>query len=203
MAKTKNSVPSFLRDAFESYAQYTAEQKQDAQQRALKWLQTHIESDLPDKSILTQFARKWRTGSNAPSEADDSNLNWANLPSSYKGNKSINSHQEEALKFLEETIPQELQDDFKTRWEVKTKLKVSNASGTPFKVDETDLKVLQENDPNGEGKKWYQVNKGDVYYLLSSEEKDDHYLIVTTEEIGSEDRNTWYVSKEDVNISGV
>ncbi|WP_009546102.1 hypothetical protein [Crocosphaera subtropica] len=203
MATTENSAPSFLRDAFESYAQYTADQKQDAQQRALQWLQTHIESDLSDKTILTQFAQKWRTGNNTPSEADQSPLNWANLPRSYKGNKSINSHQEEALKFLEETIPQELQDDFKARWEVKTKLKVSNTSGTPLKVDETDLKALQENDPNGEGKNWYQVNKGDVYYLLSSEEKDDHYRIVTTEEIGSDNRNTWYVSKEDVSISGV
>ena len=203
MAKTTNSVPSFLRDALESYAQYTADQKQDAQKRALKWLQSHIESDLSDKTILTQFAQKWRTGSNAPSEADQSPLNWANLPSSYKGNKSINSHQEEALKLIEEQVPQEMQEDFKARWEVKTKLKVSNASGTPLKADETDLKVLQEKDPNGEGKNWYQVNKGDVYYLLSSEEKETHYLVVTTEEIGSDNRNTWYVSKEDVSISGV
>lgn len=203
MATTKHAVPSFLRDAFESYAQFTADQKQDAQKRALKWLQSHIQSDLSDKTILEQFAQMWRSGNDAPSESDQSPLHLENLPRSYKGNKSINAHQEEALAFLQEKIPETLQQDFQERWEVKTKLKVSSASGTPFKIDERDAKVLQQTDPNGEGKTWYQANKGDIYYLLSSEEKDTHYLIVTTEEIGSKNCNTWLVSKEDVNISNV
>ncbi|MGB5596947.1 MAG: hypothetical protein WBM62_23360 [Crocosphaera sp.] len=203
MAKTKNSVPSFLKDAFEDYAQYTAAQKQNAQQRALKWLQLHIQSDLSDQTILAQFAQKWRTGNKVNPEAEQSPLHLENLPRSYKGNKSINSHQEEALLFLHEQVPPEMQDDFKSRWDVKTKLKISNAAGTPLKIDEKEPDVLEKSDPNGEGKAWYQVNKGDIYYLLSSEEKGEHYLIVTTEDIGSENCNTWFVAKEDVDISSL
>jgi hypothetical protein len=203
MAKTKNSVPSFLRDAFDDYAQYTAPQKQNAQQRALKWLQLHIQSDLSDQTILAQFAQKWRTGNKVNLDAEKSPLHLENLPGSYKGKQSINSHQEEALLFLHEQVPVEMQDGFKTRWDVKTKIKISNAAGTPLKLDESQAETLQQNDPNGEGKTWYQVNTGDIYYLLSSEEKGEHYLIVTTEDIGSENRNTWFVAKEDVDISNI
>jgi hypothetical protein len=203
MATPQTTAPSFLRDAFQSYAQFTVDQKQDAQKRALKWLQIHIQSDLSDQTILDQFAQKWRTGKLSPSNANDSPLHLENLPRSYKGTDSINAHQEEAFSFLEEHIPTALQDEFKARWEVKKRLKVSGASGTPLKIDETELETLQKNDPDGEGKTWYQVNKGDIYYVLSSEEKGENYLVVMTEEIGSENRNTWYVSKKDVDISNL
>jgi hypothetical protein len=193
--------PSFLRDAFVSFATYSNPQKQDVHKRALKWLQRHIEADLEDKTIMEQFTQKWRTGTNQPLSPDKSPLYLEKLPGSYKGSSSINAHQEDALVFLHSKVPQELQDDFKKHWDVKIKLEVSNSSGTQFKVDERETTVLQQQDPNGDGTTWYQVNNKQIYYLLSSEPKGDHYIVVLSEEIGPQNRNTWFVCQEHVKVS--
>jgi hypothetical protein len=66
MTNPASSVPSFLRDAFKSHATYSNSQKQDAQKRALKWLQFHINTELADKTIMEQFTQKWRFGAASP-----------------------------------------------------------------------------------------------------------------------------------------
>lgn len=197
------STPSFLRDAFNSYAPFSSSQKQDVHKRALKWLQSHINAELSDKTIIEQFTQKWRKGTNQPLSLDKSPLHLENLPGSYKRSKSVNTHQEDALIFLQEKVPPQLQEDFKKRWNVKTELKVSNSSGTPFKIDEREKTVLQQQDPNGDGTTWYQVNNKQSYYLLSSELKGDHYYVMLSEDISPQNRNIWFVYQEDVNISNI
>ncbi len=192
---------SFLRDALNSYAPYSNPQKQDVQKRALKWLQCQIEAEVSDKTLLEQFTQKWRTGANQPLSPDNSPLYLEKLPGSYKGSRSINAHQEDALIFLQEQVPPSLQDEFKKHWDIKIKLEVSNSSGTAFKIDEREKSILQQEYPNGDGTTWYQVDNKQMYYLLSSEPKGDHYLVVLSEEISPQNRNTWFVCQEHVKIS--
>lgn len=203
MANTTDSVPSFLRDAFTSHAPYTASQKQDAQKRALKWLQSHIESELSEQKIFEQFTKKWRSGTAQPPMSDNSPLYLENLTGSYKGSKSINKHQEEALIFLQEQVPTQMQDDFKTRWDAKQCLKVSNKEGTPFKVEQQEQTILQKQDPDGNGTSWYQVKYEETYYILTYKKEGDYYLVELTEDISPQNRNIWFVSQEDVNISNI
>jgi hypothetical protein len=201
MTNPESSAPSFLRDAFLSYATFSNLQKQDVQKRALKWLQLHIDTELADKTIIKQFTQKWRAG--VDHSQDNDPLHLENLPNSYKGSKSINGHQENALVSLQEAIPLQMQEDFKQRWNAKTKLEVSNASGAIFKIDERDATLLQQDDPDGNGKNWYQVENKKIYYLLSSESKGDQYLVVLCEEISPQNRNTWFVDQANVKISSM
>jgi protein subunit release factor B len=62
---------------------------------------------------------------------------------------------------------------------------------------------LQAQDPDGNGTTWYQVDDKQIYYLLSSELQGDHYLVTLSEQISPQNRNTWFVSKEDVKISNI
>ncbi|ACK68851.1 hypothetical protein PCC7424_0384 [Gloeothece citriformis PCC 7424] len=203
MANTKDSVSSFLRDAFTSHAQYTASQKQDAQKRALKWLQSHIESELSEQKIFEQFTQKWRNGNSQAPMTDNSPLSLENLPGSYKGSKTTNKHQDEALIFLQEQVPSQMQADFQTRWDAKVCLKVSNKEGTPFKVEQQEQAILQKQDPDGNGTAWYPVKYEETYYLLSYEEQGDYYLVELTEDISPQNRNVWFVSQEDVKIANI
>jgi hypothetical protein len=148
MANPASSVPSFLRDAISSYAQFSAPQKQAVQQGALQWLQRHINTELADKTILDQFAQKWRLGKNQPSSPDQSPLCLDRLPGSYKGNQSISGHQEEALVYLQDVVPLQMQEDFKQRWNAKIKLEVTNASGATFKGTSNNYKKART---QGEG----------------------------------------------------
>jgi hypothetical protein len=200
MANPSASAQSFLREAFTSYAAYITPQKQEVQKKALKWLQTRIKTDLEDKTILEQFAQKWRSGSTAETAGT---LSLDLLPSSYKGKKSIDGHQEDALAFLQANIPLSLQEEFKKHWEIKTKLEVSNSAGTSFKVDDREIGVLQAEDADGNGTTWYPVPKKQVYYLLSSELQGTQYLVVLDEEISPHPRDTWYVAQEDIKISNL
>ncbi len=203
MVNSAASTPSFLRDAFESYTTFSNLQKQEVQKRALKWLQSQIETELSDKTIIDRFAQKWRTGTTQSVNSDTSPLYLEKLPRSYKGSKAITAHQEEALVFMQEVVPLQMQEEFKKHWEVKTKLEVASASGTPFKIDESEKAILQEQDPEGNGTTWYQVDDKQIYYLLSSELQGNHYLVTLSEEISPQNRNTWFVSKEDVKISNI
>jgi hypothetical protein len=200
MANPSASVPSFLREAFVGYSSYNNPQKQEVHKKALQWLQIQIENDLEDKTILEQFALKWRAGSNADIAAK---LSLEFLPSSYKGNKSMDGHQEEALVFMQSAIPPSLQEEFQKHWEIKNKLEVVNATGTPFKIDNREISALQAEDAEGTGITWYQVPKKQVYFLLSSELQDEQYLVVLSEKISPQNRDTWYVAKADIKISGV
>ncbi|MEO0532578.1 MAG: hypothetical protein AAF215_01760 [Cyanobacteria bacterium P01_A01_bin.123] len=201
MTNSTSSAPNFLRDMIKDPATFNNPQKQDVQKRALKWLQLQIDNELTDKTIIEQFAQKWRVGKNQSPGTDQSSLSMENLPGSYKGTKSISGHQEDALDFLQEVIPLPMQEGFKQRWNAKIKLEVSNASGASFKIDEQEMTLLQEDDPDGNGTTWYQVENKKVYYLLSSEPKGDDYLVVLGEEISPQNRNTWFVAQEDVKIS--
>ncbi|MEM8810613.1 MAG: hypothetical protein AAGF01_31780 [Cyanobacteria bacterium P01_G01_bin.38] len=201
MTNLESSTPSFLKDAFVAYAQYSASQKQDVQKAALKWLQLHINNDLADKTILEQFAQKWRKGSNQPLSAAP--LYLESLPRSYKGKKSVSGHQEEALSFLQEVVPLQMQEDFKQRWNLKAKLQVSSSDGATFKVDQQEMTLLKQNDADGDGTAWYQIADNSLYYLLSYEEKGDDYLVELGEEISPQNQNTWFVAKEHVKISSI
>lgn len=201
MTNPASSVPSFLRDAFESHATYSSPQKQEVQKRALKWLQLHINTDLEDKTIIEQFTQKWRVGFNKVPTSDGSPLYLEVIPSSYK--KSVNGHQEDALVFMQEVVPLQMQEDFQQRWNAKTKLEISNSSGAPFKIDEREMALLQQEDPDGNGTAWYHVEHQKVYYLLSSEQKGDDFLVVMCEELSPQNRNTWFVLGENVKISTV
>jgi hypothetical protein len=203
MVNPAASTPSFLREAFQSYATYSNAQKQDVHKHALKWLQKHIDSELADKTIIEQFTQKWRTGTNESVSSENSPLYLENLPGSYKRSNSINGHQEDALVFMQEVVPLQMQEDFKQRWNLKTKLEVSNSSGTSFQIDEREKTILQQEDPDGNGTTWYQVNHKQIYYLLSSEPKGDYYLVMLSEEISPQNRNTWLVSQKDVKISNL
>ncbi|MEO1299861.1 MAG: hypothetical protein AAFW75_29640, partial [Cyanobacteria bacterium J06636_16] len=161
MTDSATSTSNFLKDAFVSYAQYSTAQKQDMQKAALKWLQLHINNDLEDETILEQFAKKWRRGSNQPLSADP--LHLESLPRSYKGKKSVSGHQEEALNFLQEVVPLQMQEGFKQRWNPKAKLQVSNSAGATFKIDQREMTLLQQDDVNGDGTAWYQVEDKSVY----------------------------------------
>ncbi|MGK7930146.1 MAG: hypothetical protein AB4041_01765 [Microcystaceae cyanobacterium] len=68
-------------------------------------------------------------------------------------------------------------------------------------AEEKDASTLPTEEPDGEGNTWYSLKKGDMCYLLSYEEKDDYYLVSLTENIGSEQRSTWLVPKDDVTVS--
>lgn len=203
MANTTDSAPSFLRDAFTSHAPYSASQKQEAQKRALKWLQSHIESELSEQKIFEQFTKKWRSGTAQPPMSDNSPLYLENLPHSYKGSKSINNHQEEALVFLQEKIPSQMQDEFKTRWEAKQYLKVSNKAGASFKVEQQEQAILQKQDPDGNGTSWYQIPFEETYYILTYKEEGTDYLLELSEDISPQKRNVWFVSQEDVKIANI
>ena len=200
MNNPASSVPSFLRDAFDSHATYSNLQKQDVQKRALKWLQLHINTDLADKTIIEQFTQKWRVGDNKPA-SDQSPLYLDVIPGSYK--KTLAGHQEDALVFLQEVVPLQMQEDFQERWNVKTKLEVSNSSGATFKIDQREMALLRQEDPDGDGTAWYHIDRQKVYYLLSSELKDDDFLVVLSEEISPRNSNTWFVAQEHVRISSV
>ncbi|XWK88277.1 MAG: hypothetical protein U7127_29525 [Phormidium sp.] len=202
MANQSATTISFLKDAFVSFATFSNLQKQDVQRQALKWLQLHIETDLADKTIVPQFNQMWRGGAQS-SNADSSPLYLENLPGSYKGDKTISNHQEDALAFIQEKVPQELQDEFKKRWDAKTKIEVSNAEGALFKIDERETTVLQAEDPEGNGTAWFKVENKQTYYLLSSEEKGDYYYVVLCAEISPQNRNAWYVAQSDVKISNL
>ena len=196
--------PSFLRDAFVSYAKYNSPKEQELQKNALKWLQSHIESDIDEgKTIIRQFAHQWRKGSQGAKNAQESAIALENLPRSYKGSRAIHSHQEDALIFIHEAIPQNLKDDFEKRWNIKKKLQVTNSSGTTFMVNEEGIDTLQEQDPEGNGITWYPVENKQTYYLVSCEEKGDLYSVVLNEAISPQDRDTWLVAKADVEISKV
>ncbi len=203
MVSTAASTPSFLRDALMSYASFSSSQKQDVQKHALKWLQSRIEAEIADKTIIDQFTQKWRVGTKEPLNANEPPLHLESLPGSYKGNNSINAHQEDALLFIHEKVSPQLQEEFGKHWNAKTKLEVSNSSGTPFKIDEREKNVLQQQDPDGNGTAWYQVEKRQIYYLISSELKDDHYLVVLSEGISPQNRTTWFVAQADINISNI
>jgi hypothetical protein len=199
MTNPASSVPSFLRDAFQSHASYSNPQKQEIQKRALKWLQLHINTDLEDKTIIEQFTHKWRVGTKKAPTSDGSPLYLEVIPGSYK--KSIDGHQEDALIFMQEVVPLEMQEDFQQRWNAKTKLEISNSSGASFKIDEREIGILQQEDPDGNGTTWFHVEHQKVYYLLSSEQKGDDFLVVMSEEISPQNRNTWFVLGKDVKIS--
>jgi hypothetical protein len=199
MANTSASAPSFLREALTSYVNYNNPQKQEVQKKALRWLQAKIVADLEDKTILEKFAQQWRSGSTE----SGSTLALDLLPPSYKGDKSLNGHQEDALVFIHEQIPPSLQEEFQKHWELKTKIEVSNAAGTAFKVDDRAIDVLKAEDPEGNGSGWFGVAKKQVYYLLSSELQGEQYLVVLDEEISPLPRDTWYVASADVKISNV
>lgn len=204
MANTKTLNPSFLRDAFVSYAKYNSPKEQALQKDALQWLQNNIESDLDDgKAIIEQFTSKWRTGWQGLKNPEESPIELKNLPGSYKGSKSISPHQEEALAFIHEAIPQNLKDGFEKRWQIKQKLQVTNSSGTAFMVSDEDLDVLKEQDPEGNGTAWYQVEEKQTFYLLSYEKKGDFYLVVLKEPISPQNCDTWFVTQADVEISKV
>jgi hypothetical protein len=203
MANPVSSAPSFLRDAFSSHAAFSNLQKQEAQKWALRWLQRHIEDDLEDKTIIDQFAQKWRSGPQASSSSEQSPLYLENLPGSYKGEKSINSHQEEALVFIQDMVPLSMQEAFKQRWETKSKLVVVNQSGAAFKIDEREIALLKKEDADGDGTGWYLVEDQTTYYLLSSESKGDDYCVELGEGIGPENRSIWFVLQEDVKLSNV
>ncbi len=204
MVNSKTLNPSFLRDAFVSYAKYNAPQQQTIQKYALQWLQSHIESELDDgKVIMEQFTNKWRTGWQPGKYSQESPIEFQNLPGSYKGSSTANSHQEDALVFIDEAIPQDLKDGFEKRWNITKKLKVSNSSGTPFMVGEGEIATLKKQEPEGNGTTWYQVEEKETYYLISYEEKGDLYLVVLSEPISPQNRDTWYVSQADVDISKV
>jgi len=202
MANPSTSTTSFLKEAFISFAPFSNLQKQDVQKQALKWLKSHIETDLADKTIIPEFSQKWRGGSQS-SNADDSPLNLENLPGSYKGSKTVTTHQEDALAFIQEKVTPELQEEFKKRWDAKTKIEVSNSKGAIFKIDERETAVLQAEDSEGNGTAWYQVKNKQIYYLLSSEAKGDYYYVVLCAEISPQNRNAWFVAQNDVKISNV
>ena len=193
-------APNFLRDAFGAYAQYSSANKQDVQKRALKWLQLHINTDLEDKTIIEQFARTWRGIKSESSSSDRSPLHLEDLPGSYTGTKS---YQEDALAFLQAAVPLQMQEDFKQRWDAKKKLEVFNKPGTAFKVDERDIELLQQDEPDGDGTTWYPIEDRSIYFLLSSEPKGDHHLVVLSEELGSQNRSTWFIVQEHVKITSV
>jgi hypothetical protein len=201
MTNQTSVIPSFLRDAFESYASFSNLQKQDVQKRALKWLQLHINDDLADKTIMEQFTQKWRVGPRQTLGADQSPLHLEVIPGSYS--KSVDGHQEEALVFLQEAVPLSMQEDFQQRWNAKNKLEVSSSSGTLFKTDEREIELLQSEDPDGSGITWCHVANKQIYYLLSSEEVGENLQVVLSEEISSEKRNAWFVAKKDVRVSPV
>jgi hypothetical protein len=201
MTNPAASSPSFLRDAFESHAPYSNLQKQDVQKRALKWLQLHINTELADKTIMEQFTQKWRVGANQSSTSDRSPLYLEIIPGSYQ--KSSGGHHEEALLFLQEVVPLQMQEEFQLRWHAKTKLEISSSSGASFRIDDRDLAVLQQEDPDGNGTTWHNAEHRQVYYLLSSEPKGDDLLVVLTEEISPANRNTWFVAQENVRVSTV
>lgn len=204
MVTSKALSPSFLRDAFTSYAKYNTPKQQELQQYALQWLQSQIESELDDgKAIIGQFAGKWRKGWQPGTNSQESAIELKNLPHSYKGSKSIDSHQEEALIFIQEAIPQDLIDGFTKLWNINQKLQVSNAEGAIFMASEEELTVLQEQDPDGNGIAWYQVEAKQTYYLLSIDKKGDRYLVVLREPISPQNKDTWYVAQRDVEISKV
>lgn len=124
MTTSKALSPSFLRDAFTSYAKYSTPKQQEIQHSALQWLQSQIESELDDgKAIMEQFAYKWRNGWKPGINSQESPIELKNLPLSYKGSKSINSHQEDALIFIHKAIPQDLKDGFTQRWNIQEKSK--------------------------------------------------------------------------------
>ncbi|MGA9377930.1 MAG: hypothetical protein WBV73_04080 [Phormidium sp.] len=202
MANQSTTTISFLKEAFISLAPFSSLSKQEVQREALKWLQLHIQTDLEDKTIIPQFNQMWR-GGDLSSNADNSPLYLENLPGSYKGSKTVTTHQEDALAFIQEKVPQELQDEFKKRWDAKTKIEVSNAEGALFKIDERETTVLQTEDPEGNGTAWFKVEKKQMYYLVSSEEKGDNYYVVLCAEISPQNRNAWYVAQKDVKISNV
>ncbi|MGV2830668.1 hypothetical protein [Myxosarcina sp. GI1(2024)] len=204
MTTSKASSPSFLRDAFTSYAKYNAPKQQELQQYALQWLQNQIESELDDgKAVMEQFTGKWRKGWQPGINSQESPIELKNLPHSYKGSNSIDSHQEDALIFIHEAIPQDLKDGFAKLWNIKEKLQVSNADGALFMVNEEEIAVLQEQDPEGNGIAWYQVEENQTYYLLSAEAKGDRYLVVLSEPISPQNKDTWFVAQADVDISKV
>ncbi|MGF1542831.1 MAG: hypothetical protein ACFCU5_20715 [Pleurocapsa sp.] len=204
MVTSKVLNPSFLRDAFVSYAKYNAPQQQTIQKYALQWLQSHIESELDDgKVIMEQFTNKWRTGWQPGKYSQESPIALQNLPGSYKGASTANPHQEDALVFIHEVISQDLKDEFEKRWNITKKLQVSNSSGTPFMVSEGEITTLKEQDPEGNGTTWYQVAEKETYYLLSYEERGDFYLVVLSEPISPQNHDTWFVNQADVNISKV
>lgn len=204
MAISKALEPNFLRDAFVSYAKYNTPKQQELQQYALQWLQSHIESELDDgKAIIDQFTSKWRKGWHEAKSSEEPRIELKNLPHSYKGSNAIDPHQEDALSFIQEAIPQDLKEGFEKRWQIEKILQVSNASGTPFMVNEEEIATLQEQDTEGNGTTWYQVEEKQTYYLLSYEEKGDRYLVVLSEAISPQNRDTWFVAQADVNISKV
>ena len=204
MVTSKALNPSFLRDAFVSYAKYNSPKEQAIQQSALDWLQSNIESELDDgKAIIEQFTNKWRTGWQGTKNPQELPIEFKNLAGSYKGSNTLNLHQEDALTFIHEAIPQDLKDNFEKRWQIKQKLQVTNSSGTTFMVKEEEIATLQDQDPEGNGTAWYQVDEKQTYYLLSYEKKGDHYLVVLSEPISPQNRDTWLVAQADVEISRV
>ena len=121
-----------------------------------------------------------------------------NLPGSYTGTKN---YQEDALAFLQAAVPPQMQEDFKQRWNAKEKLEVFNKPGSFFKVDERDIELLQQDDPDGNNATWYQIEDRSIYFLLSSEPKGDHCLVVLSEELGPQNRSTWFIVQEHVKIT--
>ncbi|TVQ46232.1 MAG: hypothetical protein EA365_06090 [Gloeocapsa sp. DLM2.Bin57] len=188
MANSSIPESSFLKEAFISYTSYTNTTKQSIQKFALQWLQSNIESELEDQTIMTIFTQKWRTGTETSVTGDNSPLYLENLPGSYKKSKT---NQEDALLFIHEKVPPKMQEEFKKRWSLKTKLEVSNPSGTEFTTED------------GEGIISYRVEKKQIYYLLSFEEKGEQYTIVLAEKISPQKYDTWLVNKADVKISDV
>lgn len=204
MTSSKASSPSFLRDAFTSYAKYNTPQQQELQKYALHWLQSHIESDLDDgETIMEQFTGKWRKGWQPGLNSQESPIEFKNLPNSYKASSTADSHQEDALVFIHEAIPQDLKDGFEKLWNIKQKLQVSNSSGTTFMVKDEEIDVLKEQDAQGDGIAWYPVEPKQTYYLLSCQEKGDLYLVVLSEAISPQNQDTWFVAQADVNLSKV
>lgn len=204
MVTSKALSPSFLRDAFKSYAKYNTPKQQKLQQYALAWLQSHIESDIDNgKAILEQFTGKWRKGWKPGINSQESLIELKNLPHSYKSSKSIDSHQEDALIFIHEAISQDLKDRFEKLWNIEQKLQVTNADGTTFMVNNEEIAALQAQDPEGNGTGWYQVDEKQTYYIFSVEKKGDRFLVVLNKPISPQNKDTWFVAQADVEISKV
>jgi hypothetical protein len=96
-----------------------------------------------------------------------------------------------------------MQEDFKQRWNAKTKLEVSNSAGASFRIDEREMELLRQEDPDGNGITWHHVEHHKVYYLLSSEPKGEDLLVVLSEEISPENRSTWLVDQKHVKVSSM
>ncbi|MEM8779053.1 MAG: hypothetical protein AAGF26_09310 [Cyanobacteria bacterium P01_G01_bin.49] len=46
-------------------------------------------------------------------------------------------------------------------------------------------------------------SRKEMWIICFQVKKDEHYLVLMTEELGYENQNTWFVAKDDGNVSNV